>query len=87
MEMTYLLSIGTRSFNLLKPLFVCSGRTCVSTKCDKAGLGVDSGREGSSGLDTMRAWRIFAGKTMGGNATSSWTEKKRCETEISCCPT
>jgi hypothetical protein len=73
MGTTHLLSIGTLSFNLLKPFLLLSvcGRLCAFTKCDNAGLGVDSGKEGSSGLDTTRAWRMFVGKTMGGNVMSS----------------
>jgi len=37
----------------------------------KEGFGVDSGNAISSGRETTRAWRTFAGRTMDGKVTSS----------------
>ena len=67
----YLRSIGTRSLSLLKLLLLELVWRFGLTKRDCEGLGFDSGKVMSSERDTMSAWRMLRGKTMGGKVMSS----------------
>lgn len=70
-QVAYLRSIGTRSLSLLKLLLLGLVWRFGAAKRDCEGLGFDSGNVMSSERDTMSAWRMLRGKTMGGNVMSS----------------